>query len=276
MTATNDGLAYVQQHLHFMRKDLTETNPTRLFGKLLIDMGYYSKAKQYYQLVLKTLPKNHDDFPSLYHGLGYTHYEQDQYTEALQYDTIAYEIRKRTLPQNHLDIARSSLNLECDYVGHGDHDRARKLPMEALHIREQSYSGNEHANIAIVLAVIGDSYTRSCDYRNAMSYLTRALNMFKRVSPVDHADIAGTLMKFGYFFEKKHIYHRAIEYYYKGHQMEAKIMIPEHPPLQKYFESIIKLYQKMNYIDEAVQFCNNKLSSQQELLGEYHPNIARI
>ena len=276
MTAADDGLAYVQEHINSMRNDLAETNPTRLFGKLLIDMGQYSKAEKYYQLVLKTLPKDHDDFPSLYHGLGYTHYVRDQYIQALEYDNIAYAIRKQTLPENHLDIARSSLNLGCDYVGSGDHNTAKDLLMEALRIREWNYFGTDHANIAIVLAAIGDNYTHLCDYQNAYHYLTRALEMLKRVSPAEHADIARTLIKFGYFFEKQGVYNRAIEYYHSAHSMAAKIMPPEHPRLQKYFEDIIELYKKMNSIDTAVLFCEEKLSLQRELLGEDHSNIARI
>ncbi|CAF5017745.1 unnamed protein product [Rotaria sp. Silwood1] len=276
MTATNDELEYVQEHINSMRKDLAETNPTRLFGKLLIDMGQYSKAEQYYQLVLNTLPKNHDDFPSLYHGLGYTHYVREQYVEALKYDTIAYTTRRRTLTENHLDIARSSLNLGCDYVGIGDYTTAMELLIEALRIREKNYSGEDHVNIAIVLAVIGDNYTHLCDFRKAFDYLTKALEMFQRIPPYEHADMARTLMKFGYLHEKQNDYDRAIDYYHSGHKMAMKIIPPEHPRLQKYFESIIQLYQKMNCIDKAVQFCNEKLISQRELVGELHPNIARI
>ncbi|CAF3771227.1 unnamed protein product [Rotaria sp. Silwood1] len=140
-----------------MRKDLAEKNPTRLFGKLLIDMGQYSRAKRYYQLVLNSLRRNHDNFLSLYHGLGYTHYVRGNYDQALTYDRIAYEIRKQTLRENHLDVARSSLSLGYDYVRSGDYKTAIELLMEALRIPQQNYSEPDHIYIHIMLRIINSS-----------------------------------------------------------------------------------------------------------------------
>lgn len=40
--------------------------------------------------------------------------------------------------------------------------------------------------------------------------------------------------------------------------MFRRVCPAEHPRLQKYFESVIELYQKMNSINEATQFCNEK------------------
>lgn len=83
---------------------------------------------------------------------------REQLGEALKYHIVAYDVRKQTLSENQLDIARSSLNLGCDYAKYVDHDKAEKLLMEALHIRELNYSGKEHANIAIVLAASSKNY----------------------------------------------------------------------------------------------------------------------
>ncbi|CAF0952618.1 unnamed protein product [Rotaria sordida] len=251
LTLTDDGLEHVQQYVNSMRKDLAETNPTRLFGKLLIDMGQYSRAERYYELILNSLPKNHEDFPSLYHGLGYTHYVRGNYTQALKYDKVAYEIRKQILPENHLDIARSSLNLGCDYIRNGDHKTAMELLMEALRIRQQNYSEQDHVNIAIVCAAIGDNYIHLCDYENAFNFLTKALEMFKRVLPSEHAKIASTLIKIGNLWEKQGFYDRALEQYHSAHSMAVKIMPSEHPTLQKYFERIIYIHIMLRIINSS-------------------------
>lgn len=276
ITLTDDGLQYVQQHMNLIRNDLVETNSTRLFGKLLIDMGQYSRAERYYQSVLQTLPNNHEDFPSLYHGLGYIQYVKGNYTEALEYDRIAYEIRKKTLPENHLDVARSSLNLGCDYVRSGDHKKALELLMDALRIRRQAYAEQDHVNIAIVCAAIGDNYIHLGDYENASYFLTEALEMFKRVLPSEHLKIASTLTKIGFLWEKQGSYECAFQYYENAHSMAKNIMPSEHPTIHKYFRRIMGLYKKMNCIDKAIELCNKELSVQCTLLGEFHPCVAKF
>jgi tetratricopeptide (TPR) repeat protein len=161
---THQGLEYVQEHFNSTRKDLTETNPARLFGKLLIAMGRYAKAERYYKHALDSLTENHEDLPSLYHGLGYINYLNGNYLKVIEYDTIEYQKRKETLPPNHLDIARSALNHGCDHVRNGTHYIATELLQEALDISMNNYSGKDHSNIAIVLAAIGDNCIYVADY----------------------------------------------------------------------------------------------------------------
>jgi hypothetical protein len=112
----------------------------------------------------------------------------------LKYDTIGYQRRKETLPKTHLDVTRSALNLGCDHVRHGTHDVATDLLQEALDIRMENYSGQDHQNIAIVLAAIGDNCIHLKDYLKASDYLTKSFEMFKRVLPSEHAKIASTNM----------------------------------------------------------------------------------
>ena len=104
----------------------------------------------------------------------------------------------------------------------------------------------------------------------------KALKMFMHIYTTDHAHLAGTLVKLGYFYEKQRIYNCALKYYYSAYRMATKIMLPEHPRLQKYFENIIKLYQTMNCYREAILFCEEKLSRQQQILGSQHPTIERF
>jgi hypothetical protein len=67
-----------------------------------------------------------------------------------------------------------------------------------------------------------------------------------------------------------------MEYYHRGYNMAKKSMPIEHPRIMAYFENIMGLYKKMNKIDEAIQFSNEYLVLQCELLGGIHPKIAQI
>ena len=225
---------------------------------------------------MKTLSEDHEDFPSLYHGLGYINYVRANYIEALKYDRIAYEIRKQNLPENHLDIARSSLNLGCDYVRSGNHKAAMELLLEAFRIREEHYGGQDHVNIAIVCAAIGDNCIHLYDFNKALYFLTRALEMFKRVLPSEHIKISSVLMKIGYLWEKQEFYDLALQWYLKGHSMAMKTMPPEHPTLQKYFERIIRFYERLGRIDQGIAFGNEKVSTQLALVSEFHVSVAQI
>ncbi|CAF3678598.1 unnamed protein product [Rotaria sp. Silwood1] len=276
MTATDQGLEYIQTHIDLMKEDLEETTPTALFGELIIDMGQFSKAEFYHRLVINTLPEGHDDIPLLYHGLGYIYYKRRQYDQVLKYGRIAHNILKQTLPPNHLYIAQSCVNLGWDHKRNGYPNRALKLFKKALAIREMNYCDKDHTNIAIALISIGDMYTDLDDYQNAFDYLIRGLEMFQRIFPCEHFEISKTLMKIGNQFEKQSLFDCAMEYYHRGYNMAKKVMPLEHPRVITYFERIMRLYKKMNNIDAAIQFSNENLVLQCELLGGIHRNIAQI
>jgi tetratricopeptide (TPR) repeat protein len=276
MTATDKGLEYIQTHIDLMKENLEETTSAALFGEILIDMGQYSKAESYHRLVINTLPKSHDDIPSLYHGLGYIYYKRRQYNQALKYGGIAHNILKQTLPSNHLHIAQSCVNLGWDHKRNGYPNRALKLFKKALSIREMNYCDKDHINIAIALISIGDTYTDLDDYQNAFDYLIRGLEMFQRILPCENFEISKTLMKIGNLFEKQSLSDHAMEYYQRGYNMAKKVMPIEHPRIITYFKRIMRLYKKMNNINEAIQFSDENLVLQCELLGEIHRNIAEI
>jgi tetratricopeptide (TPR) repeat protein len=276
MIATNQGLEYIQTHIDFIKKDLEETTPTTLFGELLIDMGQYSKAETYHKLVINTLPKDHDDIPLLYHGLGFIYYERRQYDQALKYGRIAHNMLKKALPPNCLRIAQSFINLGWDHKRNGNPSRALKLFEKALAIRKRKYCGKDHVNTAIALISIGDTSTDLDDYQKAFDYLIRGLEMFQRVLPSEHFEISKTLMKIGNLFDKQSLFDCAMEYYQRGYNMAIKRMPIEHPRIMAYFENIMGLYKKMDKIDEAIQFSNEYLVLQCESVGEIHPKIAQI
>jgi tetratricopeptide (TPR) repeat protein len=128
----------------------------------------------------------------------------------------------------------------------------------------------------MALTSIGDTFTSLGDYQCALDYLEKGLDMFKRILLSEHTEIANTLMKFGYFYEKQSLIDRAIEYYHSGYEMATKTMTSDHPRLLEYFQDILHIYNKTNNIDQFIQFANKNLEFQRQSLGDIHPNIAKI
>ena len=276
MTVTDQDFQYIQEYIRLKRKQLEETNPTSLFGELIIDVGLYSKAELYFQSIIETLPQNHKDLPSLYHDLGYVYYKKGLYDEALKYAIIAHDTLKNTLQPSDMHIAQSSVNLGWTFKKHGDTHLAMKHFQEALHISQTNYSDQDHHTKAMALISIGDTYTDFNDYHKALHYLKQGLMMFKRIVPRRHQEIANTLMKFGNLYEKKSLYNRAIKYYESGYKMALLTMTIEHPRVLEYLKCVLNIYNKTNNIDQFTKVANENLARRREVLGDVHVNIAQI
>ena len=276
LVVTNDCFMLVQAHIDNVKRILKESNPTRLFGYALIDMGQYEKAHMYYKQHLDTLSEDDEEYPSLCIGLGYLHYLQNDYEQAIQYDKQAYDLRKMNLQSSHIDIAQSAIALGSDYKEKGNYDLAMELFKEGLEIREKNYVGIDHPDIGMAMICIGDTYTHLNDYQNAYEYLLKGLKMYERVLPAEHPRLARALIKMGILFEKQKIYDCALDYYERGYKMAERVLPIEHPRLLHYLEHILTIFKKVNNRDSALHICNEKLTILRKTLGEDHQIIAQI
>ena len=126
MTATDERSKQASEYLKFIQNQMESGyNPTILFGYLLWrDIGKVEKAEKYFEMLIKSLPEDHEDIPSVYHQMGNAFYEKGEWNMALDFYTKAYDLRSRLLPSNHLQIASSLNRLGAVYEDKYDFNQA--------------------------------------------------------------------------------------------------------------------------------------------------------
>ncbi|CAF3862161.1 unnamed protein product [Adineta steineri] len=169
-----------------IRKEADGTGWQRL-GKLLVTIGQFNKAEELYNVLLEqTLD---DSEKALYYNqLGSIHRNQGDYEYAIWSHEKALEIREKTLPSNHPNLAISYNNIGSVYDNMGEYSRALLSHGEALEIREKTLPSN-HPSLAASYNNIGSVYYNMNDYSKALSYFEHALDIFQRALPPTHPNI---------------------------------------------------------------------------------------
>jgi tetratricopeptide (TPR) repeat protein len=274
MTATDEGSKQASEYSKFIQNQMEEEyNPTILFGYLLWrDVGKIDKAEKYFKILLKSLPDDHEDIPSVYHQLGNVFFHKEEWNIALDFYTKAYDLRSQCLPYDHLQIASSLNRIGLVYEDKHDFDLSLDYLQRSFSIYRKHYSG-DHLTIPRTLANLGIIFRQKKDYDKALNYFTNALAMYKRVLPEQHCIIARCLCNIGYVYEVQFNFDRALEFYHQTYEMNAKVLSSEHIFLTKDLNGIVSTYKKNGDYEKAIHFCNIKLAEQQSNLPKHHIRI---
>ena len=275
LNTTDKGSDKFQDYLSLIKEDLDNCSPIIYFGSLLWkELGQTHQAKKYFEMLLKSLPENHQDLHSVYNSLANLFRETGEFKLALQNYQISLKIRQKLFPKTHLHIASSYGNIGLIYQLKRNYPRALKYFQKTFEIEEINHSDN-HLRKAKILDYIGAVYTEQNQYEIALDYHTRALNMFQLVLPKDHVDTARCLGNIGILYDKQKNYLLARDYYQKQFDMLEQCLPFDHPNLSITFRLIISIYIKINQIDKGLEYCQEKLQEQMNRLGHEHISIGR-
>ncbi|CAF1177402.1 unnamed protein product [Rotaria sordida] len=275
LTVTDEGSHKIQEYLTLAKHELDDYAPIIYFGRLLLySSGYVDRADKYFQMLLKSLPFDHEDTAAVYNQIGAVQDLKDELDLALENYELAYEIRQIRLPPDHPHIAASLNNIGGIYKAKGDPGRAIDYYNKALNIQKKNYPG-DHVHKAMTMENIGRVYTDKNDFDTALLHLFRALDMYKRVLPAQHPDIARCLGNIGVVHEKKGNFDNALDYYHQQLEMDEQCLPIDHPDRSKHLDWIVDTYKKVGEIEKALNLCRKQLNIQKSSLHETHPCIAR-
>ncbi|MBD0392044.1 tetratricopeptide repeat protein, partial [Wolbachia endosymbiont of Pentalonia nigronervosa] len=97
---------------------------------------------------------------------------------------------------DHVEIARTLVNLGTAYEGLGNYNEQKGLLERALKIKEKYY-GPDHVEFAGTLANLGNAYGALGDYHKQKELLEQALSIFREHYGSNHVEIAITLANLG-------------------------------------------------------------------------------
>ncbi|CAF5012772.1 unnamed protein product, partial [Rotaria sp. Silwood1] len=108
-------------------------SPPILFGNLLMqEFNHFDIAEQFFQMLLKTLPQNHEDISNVYHAISDICRRKEEFRIALDMALKAYNLRRKVSAHNRIDLNESLNTIASIYLQTGKYDRAREYYQKSL------------------------------------------------------------------------------------------------------------------------------------------------
>ncbi|CAF0804261.1 unnamed protein product [Didymodactylos carnosus] len=229
MSVVDNNLKDIQEHIEIVKEELKDTTPNVMYGRLLLRMGQYDKAENYFKLMIQTSScDDHLNIASAYTNIGNVCLIKNDIEQAQHYYKHAYEIRIKFLPEDHLHIGWSLYNLGRVSHKQNNYDEALNYFQLVLHIYAKYYS-TDNIYTARVLENMGRVYNDKSNANKTLDYLTRALEMYRRLFPAQHFETATALWNIGSFYKTQEMYDRALCYFERAQNMFEVTLPVDHP-----------------------------------------------
>ncbi|CAF0966834.1 unnamed protein product [Rotaria sordida] len=240
-------------------------------GMLLIKLGQFNKAQEVYDVLLDQATIDTEK-SSIYNQLGWVKDGQGEYADAIAYYKQSIEIKQKTLPSNHPDLATSYNNIGLVYSKMNNYSNALSYHQKALEIDQKTLPSN-HPDLATSYNNIGTVYSKMNDYSSALSYHQKALEIRQKALPSNHPDLANSYNNIGTVYSKMNDYSSALSYHQKALEIRQKTLPSNHPNLANSYNSIGLVYDNMGDYSRALSFYERSVEIGQRSLQADHPHL---
>ncbi|UJR38413.1 hypothetical protein I4U23_031081 [Adineta vaga] len=267
----------VNEYIKSIGKESDETNSTLLFGRLMCDMGEYTKSEKYFKRILTSLPPNHKDIPNINFYLGRVCYLRGQYKQALESYEQALVLQKHEIEpeKQSLDIARTLHNIGNIYLDQKQTTKAMEYFEEALEMKRAKLVDNlDHPSIATTLTAIATIHRRRGNLTKALELYQQSYEMKKLALPTDHPSIADSLNNLGIVYQEMDDYGQALDCYKKSLRIKQKTLPPTHPSISATLNNIGIIYRKEGNYDQALSSYMQALEIEQLTLSSDNLDLA--
>jgi tetratricopeptide (TPR) repeat protein len=241
-------------------------------GLMLFKMGQFQKSQQVYEVMLEQTT-DESEKGAIYGQLGTMKRNQGEYKEAITYYEKGLEIKKKTLPANHLSLAVSYNNIGLVYKNMGEYSKALSSHEKALEIQQQSLPAN-HPDLAASYNNIGAVYYNMGEYSKSLSSHEKALEIRQQSLPPNHPDLAGSYGNIGNVYDSMGEYSKALSYFEKVLEIQQQSLPPNHPDLGGSYNNIGAVYDGMGEYSKALSYYEKALEIKQQSLPPNHPSLA--
>ena len=111
------------------------------------------------------------------HEIAEIHRKRQRYRKAIHICNAVLEIRKESLSERHIDVARALATKASCLVVTGDYTNAMKCLQEALPMAEQAV-GAKHPAVADIFVHLGGIHLRKCHFDEAKDWIRKALDIY--------------------------------------------------------------------------------------------------
>ena len=260
LTTTDEGQAILQSYLDIKKDQKEIYSPLILFGRFLMgEMNQIDRAKEYFKMLLKTLPNEHPDISEIYNQIGATHYiTESELTQALEMFEKALEIRKNIYSDNDIRIASSLNNIGSVYNNRGEYDRALEYYQHGLQIVDNNQAENNIIK-ANLLYNCGIREERLNHYETAISFFIKADQIYSFVMHTSNSTHINRALKIAQLSIHINDISTALQYYQRAFHCCETIWIPTDQTFKYLWIDIVRYYLNFDHQEEAIACLNRTL-----------------
>jgi tetratricopeptide (TPR) repeat protein len=111
------------------------------------------------------------------------------------------------------------------------------------------------------------------DYKEALSFYERALEIRQKRVPADHPSLGSSYNNIGLVYESMGQYPKALTFHERALQIRQRSLPTDHPSLATSYHNIGSVYQKMSEYPKALSFYEKALEIGQKRLPANHPSF---
>jgi tetratricopeptide (TPR) repeat protein len=132
-----------------------------------------------YYMRIDYLGADHPLQATTLHEIAEIHRKRQRYRKAIHICNAVLEIRKESLSERHIDVARALATKATCLVVTGDYVAAMKCLEEALPMAEQAV-GARHPAVADIYVHMGEIHLRKCHFDEAKEWIGKALVIYQK------------------------------------------------------------------------------------------------
>ena len=255
-----------------LEEEIQGENDSERIVKLLIKVGQLDKAQEFYIYRLGQA-SNEEERARCNHQLGFIYSEQGDYPSALSYLGKTLNIRQKTLPAQHPDLATAYNDIGSMYYKSGDYPKALSSFQEGLDIRAKVLPA-DHPDLATSYNNLGSVHSMMGEYSNAVLFIGKGLAMCQRALPLDHPTLATVYSNMGSVYFCMGEYSTALCWFEKGLEMRQRLLPADHPALAASYNDIGSVYSNVGDYAQALLCLEKALDIRHKTFLKDHPALA--
>ena len=199
---------------------------------------------------------------------------------ALEHKLAAYEMRKKVFENDEysLDLADSMHSLAITYDSLNEFEKAQKLKLDSLRIREKHFKNKPSDILASNYNNIGVSYEKMGELKKAEEYFQKAYKMRKLLKgESSKLDMANSLHNLGVIKEKQRMFNEAKECFMESlHIKEDLFRSMNHFELANCLNALGSIYSKLNDQKTALAYSKRAYEMRVKMYEPDFPNHPEI
>jgi len=246
---------------------------SRSYGNIAIlyqETGQFQKAlefnKKSLKLLLEFYPNNSFEISTNYNNISAIKDATGDYPMALKYLRKSLEINQKLFGEKNPILVSGFNNLAIHYIKIGEYQKGLLYLNNALEARGKNREDDEQ--LALIYSTMGELYNRMKESSKALSYHTKAIDIYKKLNRENSLDIASAYIHLGKYYLDKNQFDKAMNYYKKSQKIEENILGKDNLIVAETYSAIALCYMAKRDNQKAIEFFNKTLKIQKRFLGE--------
>ena len=259
-----------------MRRAIRAPYPALSLVKLFIELDQYTYAVHLGQSLVADVSSARKDailaLARLYHSLGTTLYEKEEFDQALDVIEKSRQLYLRFYPEDASVLSPTWNNIGSIYLRQGKTELALQYHEKALQIQLKSPSP-DLASIVSYSNNIGGVYLKLERYDEALIHFQRALQIEEKAAPDNRQELAGSYHRIGGIYFRQNNFEKALEYYDKTLELELAALSDEHPTVAVTYHNRATALEGLGHLEEALASAELAVERLLKTMPSAHPQV---